>query len=282
MERHYGWVIVAVGALMTCVSMGSLFSLAVFLEPMALETGWPRAGIAAAMTIGFLAFGLGAFGWGAVSDRHGPRIVGVAGALLLGAGLALASRAETLLGFQLAYGLLIGAAAGAFFAPMMALASAWFDRNRGLAVSLVSAGLGMAPVTVAPVAQWLVTEHGWRTAQLSIGIAALALLLPAALLLRRPPLLTMQAPTHPARRPRRVASPRARRSARGSSWFSPPPSWPAARRIRGRSSTSWATRPSAASLPWPRSASTGCRGWRGSAGGWRWACWPTGTARSWC
>lgn len=194
MERHYGWVIVAVGALMTCVSMGSLFSLAVFLEPMALETGWPRAGIAAAMTIGFLAFGLGAFGWGAVSDRHGPRIVGIAGALLLGAGLALASRAESLLGFQLAYGLLIGAAAGAFFAPMMALASAWFDRNRGLAVSLVSAGLGMAPVTVAPVAQWLVTEHGWRMAQLSIGVAALALLLPAALLLRRPPLLAMQAP----------------------------------------------------------------------------------------
>jgi MFS family permease len=187
MERHYGWVIVAVGALMTCVSMGAMFSLAVFLEPMALETGWSRAGISAAMTVAFLAMGVGAFGWGMVSDRHGPRIVALCGVGLLGAGMMLASQATGLLGFQLAYGLLIGLAVGAFFAPMMALASAWFDRNRGLAVSLVSAGLGMAPLTVAPIAQWLLTSYDWRTAQFAIGLGSLVLLLPAALLLRRPP-----------------------------------------------------------------------------------------------
>ncbi len=187
MERHYGWVIVAVGALMGCVGMGSMFSLAVFLDPIAVETGWSRAGISASMTVAFLAMGLGAFGWGWVSDRYGPRIVGLCGALLLGAGLVLASRAPGLLSFQLAYGLLIGAAVGAFFAPMMATASAWFDRNRALAVSLVSAGLAVAPVTVAPFAHWLLTGHDWRTSQLVLGLVAWAILLPAALLLRRPP-----------------------------------------------------------------------------------------------
>ncbi|MCB4820305.1 MFS transporter [Roseicella aerolata] len=193
MERHYGWVIVAIGALMGCIGMGSMFSLAVFLDPIATDTGWSRTGISAAMTIAFLAMGLGAFFWGWVSDRHGPRIVGLAGGLLLGAGLVLASRAESLLAFQLAYGLFLGAAVGAFFAPMMATASAWFDRNRALAVSLVSAGLGMAPVTVAPFAQWLLTDHDWRTAQLVIGLVAWAVLLPAALLLRRPPALALAA-----------------------------------------------------------------------------------------
>ena len=142
---------------------------------------------AAAMTVAFLAMGLGAFFWGWVSDRHGPRVVGLAGGVLLGTGLVLASRAESLLAFQLAYGLFLGAAVGAFFAPMMATASAWFDRQRALAVSLVSAGLGMAPVTVAPFAQWLLSGHDWRTAQLVIGLVAWAILLPAALLLRRPP-----------------------------------------------------------------------------------------------
>jgi MFS family permease len=187
MERHRGWIIVAVGALMTCASMGAMFSLAVFLEPMAAETGWSRAGISAAMTVGFLAMGVGSLAWGAVSDRYGPRIVGLAGALLLGAGLVLASRAQGLLGFQLAFGLLIGAASGALFAPLMALASAWFDRHRGLAVALVSAGIGGAPLIVAPVAQWMVASMDWRTAQLTLGLVAWALLLPAALLLRRPP-----------------------------------------------------------------------------------------------
>src|ERR1700712_5647075 len=57
-------------------------------------------GISASMTVAFLAMGVGAFGWGWVSDRHGPRIVGIAGGLLLGTGLVLASRATSLLVFQ--------------------------------------------------------------------------------------------------------------------------------------------------------------------------------------
>ena len=112
---------------------------------------------------------------------------------MLGTGLVLASQATSLLAFQLAYGLFLGAAVGAFFAPMMATASAWFDRHRALAVSLVSAGLGMAPVTVAPFAQWLLLSgHDWRTAQLVIGLVAWAVLLPAALLLRRPPAMALR------------------------------------------------------------------------------------------
>ncbi|MEN0074147.1 MAG: MFS transporter [Paracraurococcus sp.] len=191
MQRHYGWVIVAAGAVMGCIGMGSMFSLAVFLDPITAATGWSRVGISASMTIAFLAMGVGAFGWGWVSDRHGPRIVGLTGGVLLGTGLVLASRATSLLQFQLAYGVFLGLAAGAFFAPMMATASAWFERHRALAVSLVSAGLGMAPVIVAPFAQWLLTRHDWRSAQLIIGLAAWAVVLPVALLLRRPPVMTL-------------------------------------------------------------------------------------------
>jgi MFS family permease len=140
------------------------------------------------MTVAFLAMGVGSFVWGWVSDRYGPRIVGIAGGLILGTGLVLASRATSLLVFQLTYGLFLGLAAGAFFAPMMATASGWFDRHRALAVSLVSAGLGVAPATVAPFAQWLLLSgHDWRTAQLVIGLVGWAISLPAALLLRRPP-----------------------------------------------------------------------------------------------
>ncbi len=54
MRFNYGWVIVAVGALMTCVGFGSMFSLAVFLAPMVVETGWSRAGISTAMALDFL------------------------------------------------------------------------------------------------------------------------------------------------------------------------------------------------------------------------------------
>ena len=190
MRLSYRWVIIAAGALMTCVAIGTMFSLAVFLEPMSTATGWSRAGISSAMTLNFLIMGLGAFGWGAASDRFGTRIVVLIGAVLLGFALVLASRAQSLVQFQLTYGILVGLAASAFFAPMIAAATAWFEDNRSLAVSLVSAGMGVAPMTISPFARWLISTYDWRVAMLSIGILAWTLLLPAALLIRRPPVST--------------------------------------------------------------------------------------------
>ena len=187
MQRSYGWVIVAVGALMTCVGIGAMFSLAVYLQPMSVATGWSRAGISSAMTLDFLAMGVAGFAWGAVSDRFGTRIVVLCGAVLLGLALTLASRASSLTEFQLVYGILVGVASGAFFAPIIAAASTWFEQNRSLAVSLVSAGMGVAPMTISPFARFLISTYDWRTAMLTIGVAAWILLIPAALLVRQPP-----------------------------------------------------------------------------------------------
>ncbi len=187
MSSSYRWVIVAAGALMTCVALGAMFSLAIFQQPIADATGWSHAGIASAMTLNFIVMGIGGFFWGAASDRFGPRPVVLIGAVILGLALMLASRAETLLQFQLAYGVLVGLSASAFFAPMIAATTEWFDENRGLAVSLVSAGMGVAPMTISPFARWLITAYEWRPAMMIIGIGALILMIPAALLVRRRP-----------------------------------------------------------------------------------------------
>ena len=187
MQSSYRWVIIACGALMTCVGIGAMFSLAVYLEPMSADTGWSRTGISSAMTLDFLIMGAAGFGWGALSDRTGPRLVVLAGSGLLGLGLVLASGATSLMQFQLTYGLLVGFASGAFFAPMIAAATGWFVHNRNLAVSLVSAGMGVAPMTISPFARYLISAYDWRTAMMTIGIVAWALLIPAALLVRRAP-----------------------------------------------------------------------------------------------
>lgn len=186
-ESPYRWVIVAVGALMTCVAIGAMFSLAIFQQPISADTGWTRAGISSAMTLNFLVMGAAGFFWGTISDRFGPRPVVLAGAVLLGLALVLASRATSLLAFQLVYGIIVGLAAGAFFAPMTAAVTAWFETQRGLAVALVSAGIGVAPMTVSPFAAWLLTGYDWRTAMAIIGVGAWILLLPATFLVRRAP-----------------------------------------------------------------------------------------------
>ena len=188
-EPRYGWVKVALGAFMTCIAVGAMFSLAVFLLPITQATGWSTTAVSGAMTLNFLAMGAAGFGWGALSDRIGPRPVVLAGAILLGLGLFLASRAQSVLAFQLSFGLLVGIAVGSFFSPMIAAVMGWISERRGLAVALVSVGVGVAPMTMSPFAAWLVTQMDWRAAQMVIAVLVWATLVPAALFVRRPPLV---------------------------------------------------------------------------------------------
>lgn len=184
---HYGWVIVATGAVITCVAMGAMFALPVYLQPIADETGWTRAGISMAMTIGFVVMGVAGFFWGTLTDRIGARPVVLIAAFILGGGLYLASTTSDLIVFQFAYGGLVGMAGGAFFAPLMATTVGWFDKHRSLAVSLVSLGAGVAPMVMTPFASILIEVFGWRSAMSMTAIGATALLAPASLLIRRAP-----------------------------------------------------------------------------------------------
>ncbi|WP_423757895.1 MFS transporter [Burkholderia sp. NLJ2] len=188
-DSRYRWVIVAAGGLMGCIAIGAMFSLPVFLRAIARDTGWSMTGISGAMTLGFIAMAFASMGWGSLSDRIGTRAVVMTGAVLLSASLALASRAPSLLAFQLTFGLAVGSATAAIFAPMMACVTGWFDTHRSLAVSLVSAGMGMAPMTMSPLAAWLVSTHDWRTSMLLVAALAAVVMIPVSLLVRRAPAL---------------------------------------------------------------------------------------------
>lgn len=189
-ESPYRWVIVAAGGLLGCVAIGTMFSLPVLLRPIAEDTGWSTTGVSTAMTIGFLALAFASMIWGGLSDRFGPRVVVLAGSALLAASTAVASQASSLIEFQLVFGLVVGAATAAIFAPMMACVTGWFETQRSLAVSLVSAGMGMAPMTMSPLAAWLVTDYDWRTTMLILAGIAAAIMIPAAFFVRSPPALS--------------------------------------------------------------------------------------------
>src|SRR5216684_3440940 len=187
MKLFYGWVIVGVGFVVTCIGLGTMLSLGVFLQPMSAAMGWSRAGISMAALLSFLFMGVGSLLWGALSDRFGARAVVLCGGVLLGAGLVSASQAATLIQFQLLFGVAVGLAAGSFFAPLTATTTRWFTEHRSLAVALVSAGTGIGSLTVAPLAQWMIDLHGWRIAMAVLGGIAWLVVMSAALLLRKPP-----------------------------------------------------------------------------------------------
>jgi MFS family permease len=192
MKLFYGWVIVGAGIVITCIGFGTGLSLGVFLQPMALATGWSRATISTAAMLDFLCMGFASLFWGALSDRIGTRLVVVSGGALLGLGLIAASRAATVEHFLVAFAF-VGIAAGSFYAPLTAVTTRWFVQHRSLAVALVSAGIGLGSTAIAPLARWLITTYDWRTALFVLGVIAWVLIIAAGLLVRKPPAASLSA-----------------------------------------------------------------------------------------
>ncbi|MGH7324584.1 MAG: MFS transporter [Candidatus Rokuibacteriota bacterium] len=183
----YGWVVVGAAALITCVGMGSLFSLGIFLKPIEESMQWSRTGISTIALFNWIFMGVGSFLWGALSDRYGTRSVVLAGGGLLGLGLVLSSQVEALWQLHLTFGLMVGLAVGAFYAPLTATATRWFTANRGLAVALVSAGIGFGVLVISPLSRWIISLSDWRMAMLVLGDLAWLVIIPTALLIREQP-----------------------------------------------------------------------------------------------
>jgi predicted MFS family arabinose efflux permease len=183
----YGWVVLAAGATVIAVGMGALFSLSVFLKPIEETMRWSRTGISTIALLNWIAMGLGSFVWGWLSDRIGTRTVVLAGGFILGLGLVLSSRVTELWHLHVTFGCLVGFAVGAFYAPLTSTATKWFVTNRGLAVALVSAGIGFGILIIAPLVRWLVGLFDWRIAMLILGDLAWLIILPVGLLIREQP-----------------------------------------------------------------------------------------------
>src|SRR2546429_103765 len=92
MKIFYGWIIVGAGIVITCLGMGTMMSLGIFLQPISAATGWSRTSISTAALLNFLYMGPASFLWGALSDRVGTRAVVLSGGALLRLGLAAARR----------------------------------------------------------------------------------------------------------------------------------------------------------------------------------------------
>jgi MFS family permease len=182
----YGWVVLAAAFVIITMSIGTLFTLGVFLRPIEESMGWSRSGIGAIGLFNWIVMGAGGVVSGFVSDRLGTRRVVMAGAILLGLGLVLSRYVQQVWQLYVTFGLLVGAGVSAFYVPLTVLAIKWFEGRRGMAAAVVSAGNGLGILALAPLSRWLISELDWRVAFLVLGNLAWVVVLPSALLLRRP------------------------------------------------------------------------------------------------
>jgi MFS family permease len=181
------WVMVAVSTVMAAMGFGVLFTMAVFLTPLAAEFGWPRADVSLAYAVATIGTGLGGVMMGHFADRMPVRRIALAGAVVPAAALALLSSTESLAQLY-AYHALMGLfGLGAILAPLNSLASQWLARNPGLAIGILSAGGAAGQGLVPFFARHLVLVDGWRHAYLVLGVVYLAIMLPLAFAIRDAP-----------------------------------------------------------------------------------------------
>jgi MFS family permease len=169
----YGWFVVAGTFAVTFVGFGCAYSFSAFLLPLQHDFAASRGSIALVFSIaGFFYFALGVI-TGPLADRFGSRPLAVIGMILAGAGLMVASVAQTLLQVYLAYGLGVGLGIGCSYVPAVAAVQRWFLRRRGFASGLAVSGIGVGTLVVPPLAKLLIDAFDWRETYLILGIVAI-------------------------------------------------------------------------------------------------------------
>ena len=180
------WLIVAALFVVTYGISTPLAAYGVFLPVLAEHFGWSRGALSAALSVNLLVGGVAGFGVGALADRHGPRLLLVLTVALAGAAFALVSVVSVLWHLYLLVGLLGGVGMSSFYLLSAATVTHWFDERRGLALALVLIGFSLGYITGGPLAAWLITAHGWRTAYGVLGCGCGLLTFSAALTVRLP------------------------------------------------------------------------------------------------
>ncbi len=180
----YGWVILATAALGIFVSgVGQSHTFSVFLVHIQADLGISATSISSAYAFATLVAAFGLPWLGRRVDRQGSRRVLVVVALLLGLACLAFGAAAGFLWLALGFAALRFLGQGSLMLICANLVSQWFDRRRGLALSLMALGFSASMAVHPPLSQWLIDLVGWRQAWFWLGASTWLLLLPPVLFL---------------------------------------------------------------------------------------------------
>ena len=181
----YGWYIALVGATAYALGYGARFSFSVIFPSLLEEFKWSRDLTATMFSVHLLIYGIAAPITGFLVDRTGPRKTMVLGTILLALGLILSRWGNQIWHFWITFGLISGAGLCMIGAvPFTTVLRNWFEKKRGLALSLLFLGSGGA-FGCYPAVAWLIDTTGWRNTYLIEGLVVGGVMIPLVLFVVR-------------------------------------------------------------------------------------------------
>ena len=191
-EPPYAYLRLVTALTLMAVSGVGMYAIVVALKPIAIEFGATRSAASIAYAVTMIGFGLGGIVMARWSDQVGVMWPCLTGSFMLVLGFFLAARSTAIWQLYLAQGLLIGGLGNAaMYAPLVADATLWFNRRRGIAVAIVASGIYMAGVFWPPILQYYIDQSDWRTTYGGLAIFLLLVMPPLCLILYRRPVAVL-------------------------------------------------------------------------------------------
>jgi len=170
----FGWYILTACFFILFFQSGARYAFSVMFKPMLADLGWNRTSLSSAFFLNMTFFALTMSIGGRLYDRYGPKWVILVSTLFLSTGYIGIAFIDSLWEFYICYGFLAAIGFGGVSIPLVAaLMTNWFEKRRGLAISLAISGNCIGQFLLVPVFSTIVLNHGWRISYALIGFIML-------------------------------------------------------------------------------------------------------------
>ena len=192
-KPFYGWVVVGSAFLVLFLTYGVQYSFGVFVPPMLDDLGWQRASLGGAFSLYSMVYMGFSLVSGRLTDTLGPRRVIGFGGVMLGLGIMATSQVSAQWQLYLYYGIIAALGMSTAYIPCNMTVVRWFNRQRGLALGIVSCGASCGILVVPTLSSYMITLTNWRVSLLTLGGSMFVLIIIAArFMVRDPELLGLQ------------------------------------------------------------------------------------------
>lgn len=199
LARNPWWTVVgAVLGLMVGNGPIMQFTFGVLIKPVSAGLGMERGTASTALMAGLVMTGLATPFVGRAVDRYGIRRVVAPAIILFGLSMiaiGLGSLSPAM--FIGLYGVAGLMAAGQTPLSYAKAITSRFDRNRGLALGIAMAGVGIGTAVMPHFTQLMIAQFDWRGAYVGLGVLTIAIALPSVLWMVDSPPRRASAPTPP-------------------------------------------------------------------------------------
>lgn len=179
----YGWYILAACFVILFLTTGVRYTIGVVFKPLITEFGWDRGLVSLGFFINMTIYSFSIIIAGRAYDRYGPKWVIIISNVFLSTGFMSLAFIGSFRGFFIFYGIVAALGMGGTTVPLFAvLTSKWFEKGRGLAVSLGLTGSCVGQFVLVPIFTILVLRYGWRISYFFIGLVMLIIITTLAFL----------------------------------------------------------------------------------------------------